>query len=51
METRCMEGNEGVVAPSFWCEACKSFHVDPVDEDHWKALQCLRPWHEEAGHG
>lgn len=29
---------------SFWCEECKSFHVDPVDEEHHKQLQCFRPW-------
>lgn len=25
---------------SYWCEACRSYHVDPTSREHHKALQC-----------
>lgn len=33
---------------SYYCEPCGSYHPDPRDEAHWRALYCRRPWGEWA---
>ena len=30
--------------PSYWCEPCRSFHVDPTSKAHHKLLQCRAPY-------
>jgi len=33
---------------SFWCEPCRSYHVDPVDQEEHAALKCFAPWEPKS---
>jgi hydrogenase maturation factor HypF (carbamoyltransferase family) len=44
LKGKIVSDDRSAMAAMRCCVPCKSYHVDPKNKAHWKALRCFRRW-------